>query len=141
MPTPEEIEAAAGIQPSDEVDRKRTWAAAQALASRDGRAPSGEDLKLAEQVLDAARNATAEHLSEGRGRAVITLTDTGHGDEVDIAVEFVPQLEDLGDEQVGGTPAQLMALEILEGAFGEHDHDHDHDHDHEGHGHGHHHHH
>lgn len=131
MPTPEEIEAAAGIQPADEMERKRTWAGAQALASREGRAPSAEDLRLAEAVLQAARRAGDEHLSDGRGRASITLTDTGRGDEVDVAVEFVPQLEELPDDEVAGTPAQLMALEILEGAFGG-------DHDHEGHDHHHH---
>ena len=119
MPTPEEIEAAAGIQPTDELDRKRIWAAAQAYASTDSRAPAAADLQLAERMLVAARDAAGEHLAEGRGRAVITLTDSGAEDEVDVSVEFVPQLEELPDDEVGGTPAQLLALEILEGAFGE----------------------
>lgn len=119
MPTPEEIEAAAGIEAVDEVDRRRIWAAAQARAGVDGRAPSAEDLRLAESMLRAAHQATAEHLSGGRGRAVITLTDADGEEEVDISVEFTPQLEELGADEVAGTPAQLFALEMLEGTFGD----------------------
>lgn len=132
MPTPQEIEAAAGIEPRDEVDRKRIWAAAQALARLGGRAPAAEDLRAARDALDAAEEATGEHLAEGRGRATITLTDAGRGDEVDVAVEFLPQLEELPGDEVAGTPAQLLALELLEGTFGEEpDHDHGpHDHHH-----------
>lgn len=118
MPTPQEIEAAAGIQPADELERKRIWAAAQARAAVDGRAPSPEDLRLAEQMLEAARRAAAEHLEEGRGRATITLTDSGQGDEVDVALEFEPELEHVSDEEVAGTPAQVLALELVQGALG-----------------------
>ena len=119
MPTPEEIEAAAGIAPADELDRKRIWAAAQAHASVEDRAPAAQDLRLAEAMLIAAKAAGGEHLSEGRGRATITLTDSGNEDEVDVAVEFTPQLEELGNGEVQGTPAQLLALEVLQGAFGD----------------------
>jgi hypothetical protein len=121
MPTPDEIEAAAGIQPADELDRKRIWAAAQAHAGVEGRAPGAEDLRVAEAMLDAAREAGGEHLADGRGRAVITLTDSGAEDEVDVAVEFTPQLEELAEGEVAGTPAQLLALEVLQGAFGDGD--------------------
>src|SRR3954447_13982736 len=121
MPTPEEIEVAAGIQPQDELHRKRMWAAAQAYAAVEGRAPSAQDLRVAEGMLQAAHLAGAEHLSEGRGRATITLTDSGRAEEVDVAVEFMPQLEELAGDEVAGTPAQLLALEILNGAFGEGD--------------------
>jgi hypothetical protein len=122
MPTPEEIEEAAGIQPADELQRKRIWAAAQAHAILDGgRAPSATDLTTAESMLRAAALAGDEHLQEGRGRATITLTDSGKDDEVDVAVEFVPQLEEVADDEVAGTPAQLLALEILNGAFNDGD--------------------
>src|SRR3954452_6129748 len=121
MPTPEEIETAAGITPVDELQRKRIWAAAQAHAAVDGRAPSAEDLRIAEAMLTAAGLAGDEHLADGRGRATITLTDSGREEEVDVAVEFVPQLEELAGDEVAGTPAQLLALEILNGAFGEGD--------------------
>ena len=40
MPTPEEIEAAAGITPAGEEDRKRIWAAAQAHAAPRAAAPA-----------------------------------------------------------------------------------------------------
>jgi hypothetical protein len=120
MPTPEEIEAAAGIQPADELQRKRIWAAAQAHARTDGgRAPSAADLSLAEAMLAAAAQAADEHLSGGIGRATITLTDSGRDDEVDVSVEFAPQLEELPGDEVAGTPAQLLALEVLNGAFGD----------------------
>jgi hypothetical protein len=120
MPTPEEIEAAAGIQPTDEMERKRIWAAAQALAAPEGRAPAAADLGTAERVLDAAKAAAAEHLDAGRGRAVITISDGRGEDEVDVAVEFTPQLNELpGGQEVEGTPAQLLALEILNGTFGD----------------------
>lgn len=121
MPTPEEIETAAGIQPVDELDRKRIWAAAQAHAIVEQRAPSAADLSLAEAMLAAAKAASAEHLESGRGRATITLTDGAGEDEVDVAVEFLPQLEELDEDEVAGTPAQLLALEILNGSFGEGD--------------------
>ena len=119
MPTPEEIEAAAGIQPADELQRKRIWAAAQAFASADQRAPSANDLAVAERMLQAAAMAGDEHLTGGRGRATITLLDSGRDDEVDVSVEFVPQLEELADDEVAGTPAQLLALELLNSTFGE----------------------
>src|SRR3954468_24395469 len=99
MPTPEEIEAAAGIQPTDELHRKRIWAAAQAHAVVEGRAPSAADLQGAEGMLQAANLAGLEHLTEGRGRATITLTDSGREEEVDVAVEFVPQLQEMGQDE------------------------------------------
>jgi hypothetical protein len=69
-------------------------------------------------VLDAAGAIGSEHLERGLGRATITLMDSeGEDDEVEVSVEFSPQLEDLGQGEVAGTPAQLMALEVLETAF------------------------
>jgi hypothetical protein len=120
MPTPEEIEAAAGIAPSGEEDRKRIWAAAQAHAAPAGRGPAADDLRVAAAMLEAAGAISSEHLEAGRGRAVITLIDSENGDEeVDVSIEFSPQLEELADDQVAGTPAQLLALEILESSLGE----------------------
>ncbi len=110
MATPQEIEQAAGIDPVDEIERKRIWAAAQARASQEGRSPAAEDLALAEQMLKAARAIQEEHLAGGHGRATITLTDAADG--VDVSLEFNPDLEDAGDDEVAGTPAQIMALEL-----------------------------
>ena len=114
MPTPEEIEAAAGIEPVDEVERKRIWAAAQARASVDERAPSADDLRLAEAMLDAAEAATMEHLEGGRGRAVITLTDTDGEGEFDVVVMMSPEPIDVGDDEVQATPAQAVAFQLLD---------------------------
>lgn len=114
MPTPDEIEAAAGIEPVDEVERKRIWAAAQARASKEGRAPAADDLRLAEDMLDAADAATDEHLGEGRGRAVITLTDTDGEGEFDVVVTMTPEPVDLGDDEVQATPAQAVAFQLLD---------------------------
>lgn len=120
MPTPQEIEAAAGIAPAGEEDRKRIWAAAQAHAATHERGPGAEDLQIAERMLRAAGDLGGEHLEHGLGRATITLIDSAEGDEeVDIAVEFSPQLQEMGEDEVAGTPAQLLALEVLESAFGD----------------------
>ena len=113
MPTPDEIEAAAGIEPTDEVERKRIWAAAQVHASDEGRAPSAEDLRMAEAMLDAARAATAEHLAEGRGRAVITFLDVD-AEEFQVSVEFTPEPVEVGDDEIELTPAQSVALQMLD---------------------------
>ena len=129
MATPQEIEAAAGIQPAGELERKQIWAAAEAHAGP-GAPPGVEDLRVAEAMLDAARKQLVEHAEGGGGRAVITLTDSGE-EEVDVAVEFQPDLEDLGGGEVAGTPAQLLAIQLIEAVAegGDHDHHH-HGHDH-----------
>ena len=120
MPTPEEIEAAAGIAPASEDDRKRIWAAAQAHAQPEGRGPAADDLRVAAAMLSAAGAIGSEHLDAGLGRATITLVDSDAGEEeVEVSVEFSPQLEEVGPGEVAGTPAQLLALEVLEGAFGD----------------------
>lgn len=118
MPTPQEIEAAAGIAPAGEEERKRIWAAAQAHAATHARGPGAEDLQIAERMLRAAGDLGGEHIEQGLGRATITLTDSQTEEEVDVAVEFSPQLEEVGEGEVAGTPAQLLALEVLEDAFG-----------------------
>jgi len=117
VPTPQELESLAGIQPAGELDRKRIWAAAQAHATLHDRAPGADDLRLAERLLDAAAGVVDEHVTAGGGRAVITFSD--HGEEIDVAVEFVPDIEQVAEDQIAGTPAQLLAVELLEGLGGE----------------------
>jgi hypothetical protein len=94
--------------------------------------------ELTVEVLSAARTALmpseAEEL-EGAGRAVIVLEDAG-GDEVSVHVTFAPQLEEMSDGSIAGTPAQLAAMSLLEAMTQEDPHGHGHSHDHE-HGHGH----
>jgi hypothetical protein len=49
----------------------------------------------------------------GPGRAIIVLEDSGP-EEIAVHATFFPQLEDLGGGEVGATPAQAAALELLE---------------------------
>ncbi|HEV7494173.1 hypothetical protein [Baekduia sp.] len=95
--------------------------------------------ELAVEVLSAAREALSSGtgVPEGAGRAVIVLEDSG-GEEVNVHVTFAPQLEEMSDGSIAGTPAQLAAMSLLESIAGEpNDHGHGHSHDHDDHGHGH----
>jgi catechol 2,3-dioxygenase-like lactoylglutathione lyase family enzyme len=112
----------AGMGPEEQQEAANTWR------------------QLAVEVLSAARDALSpangDAASEGAGRAVIVLEDQG-GDEVAVHVTFAPQLEELPDGSIAGTPAQLAAMSLLEAISGEQDDDdHGHGHSHEpGHGH------
>jgi hypothetical protein len=66
-----------------------------------------------EEILDAVRLIHAGPTEPGAGRAVISFTDAGD-DRIDVSVAFRPDLEDMGDGQVAGTPAQVLALSALE---------------------------
>lgn len=70
-----------------------------------------------EEILGAVRDLHAGPVTPGAGRAVISFTDAGE-DRIDVSVAFQPDLEDMGDGQVAGTPAQVLALSALE-ALGE----------------------
>ena len=72
-----------------------------------------------EQVLESVRDSLAGPSDPGAGRAVISFTDAGE-DRIDVSVAFQPDLEDMGDGQVAGTPAQVLALSALE-ALGDED--------------------
>jgi hypothetical protein len=72
--------------------------------------------QLAVTVLSAAGAAldsTTAPPGDQPGRAVIVLEDAGL-EEISIHASFFPQLEDLGGGEVGATPAQAAALELLE---------------------------
>jgi hypothetical protein len=75
--------------------------------------------KQVEQVLHAVRDELGEPPAGDRGRAVIVLTDADDGD-VDVSVAFEPDLHQVDDDQVEGTPAQILALGAL-AAIGEDD--------------------
>jgi hypothetical protein len=66
-----------------------------------------------EEVLNAVRVVHAGPEVPGAGRAVITFADAGD-ERVDVSVTFQPDLEELGGDQVAGTPAQVLALSALE---------------------------
>lgn len=67
-----------------------------------------------EEVLSAVRAVNGGAAAgPGAGRAVITFVDAGE-ERVDVSVSFQPDLEELADGQVAGTPAQVLALTALE---------------------------
>ena len=66
-----------------------------------------------EEVLTAVHGLHAAGPPPGGGRAVISFTDAGD-DRIDVSVAFQPDLEDMGDGEVAGTPAQVLALSALE---------------------------
>ena len=72
-----------------------------------------------EEVLTAVRDELGEPPEGERGRAVIVLTDAADGD-VDVSVAFEPDLHQVDEDQVEGTPAQILALGAL-AAIGEDD--------------------
>jgi hypothetical protein len=74
--------------------------------------------ELALAVLTAAGAATEAQAAADdqldRGRAVIVLEDVD-SDGVAVHASFHPELQDLGGGEIAGTPAQIAALELLEG--------------------------
>jgi hypothetical protein len=108
-------------------------AAVGALASRNAHHFAGMDddertqalqhwQELAVDVLTAARAVLGgEHgpIGEmpadgtGPGRAVVVFEDASD-DDVSVHVAFHPELEDMGNDQVAGTPAQLTAMALLQ---------------------------
>lgn len=89
--------------------------------------------ELVVDVLTAARSALQDPALEPEGgpdrpaiqiegdlpgRAVIVLQDAG-GEDVTVHATFHPELEDLGDGEVGGTPAQITGVMLLQSLGGE----------------------
>ena len=68
---------------------------------------------LAGDVLAAAHQALFGGAPQPN-RAILVFEDGG-GEEIAVHASFTPQLQDLGDGQVQGTPAQITALTLLEG--------------------------
>jgi hypothetical protein len=66
-----------------------------------------------EEVLAAVRDALADADEDESGRAVLTFIDAGE-EQVDVGVTFVPELRELPNGDVEGTPAQLLALSAIE---------------------------
>ena len=104
------------------AERNRHHLESMTAAERADAAQHWRELALA--VLTAATAATglpeaADAAAAGpdAGRAVFVLEDVG-GDGVAVHASFHPELHDLGDGEVGGTPAQIAALEMLNGLGG-----------------------
>jgi hypothetical protein len=117
VPTPEDLLAEAPLEAAVAAlaERNHHHLAQMTAAERDE--AIGHWRELAVAVLTAAGAALQEDGApgedEGPGRAVIVLEDAGP-EEIAIHASFFPQLEDLGGGQVGATPAQAAALELLE---------------------------
>ena len=80
--------------------------------------------ELSLTVLSAARatidGPDAAPAADGAvpGRAIIVLEDAG-GDDVSVHAAFHPELQELGDGQVAGSPSQITALSLLEALSGD----------------------
>ena len=117
MSTPEDLLAEAPLEAAVAAlaERNHHHLAEMTPAERDDAIAHWRQIAVA--VLTAAGAALQEDPSlngdEGPGRAVIVLEDSGP-EEIAIHASFFPQLEDLGGGQVGATPAQAAALELLE---------------------------
>jgi len=115
--TPEDLLAEAPLEAAVAAlaERNHHRLAQMSPAERDDAIAHWRQLAVA--VLTAAGAALQEDASlngdERPGRAVIVLEDSGP-EEIAIHASFFPQLEDLGGGQVGATPAQAAALELLE---------------------------
>ena len=115
MPTPEDLLAEAPLEAAVAAlaERNHHHLAQMSDAEREDAISHWRQLAVA--VLTAAGAALHEEGGNGDlpGRAVIVLEDSGP-EEIAIHASFFPQLEDLGGGEVGATPAQAAALELLE---------------------------
>jgi hypothetical protein len=116
VPTPEDLLAGAPLDAAVAAlaERNHHHLAQMSAAEREDALEHWR--QLAVTVLTAAGAALQEDGAEptdGPGRAVIVLEDAGP-EEIAIHASFFPQLEDLGGGEVGATPAQAAALELLE---------------------------
>ena len=115
--TPEDLLAEAPLEAAVAAlaERNHHHLAQMSPAERDDAISHWRQLAVA--VLTAAGAALQEDAAlngdDRPGRAVIVLEDSGP-EEIAIHASFFPQLEDLGGGQVGATPAQAAALELLE---------------------------
>jgi hypothetical protein len=124
VPTPDELLASAPLEAAVAAlaERNHHHLAQMSPAEREDAIAHWRQLAVA--VLTAAAAALGddgEEPGEGPGRAVIVLEDSGP-EEIAIHATFFPQLEDLGGGEVGATPAQVAALELLEQISDEDDH-------------------
>lgn len=95
----------------------------ESMSEEERAAAVGHWRELAVSVLTAAAAALerppgTEPEVLGPGRAIVVFEDAG-GDQVTVQASFFPELQDVGDGGVAGTPAQAMALELLQEMAGE----------------------
>jgi hypothetical protein len=98
-------------------------AAVGALAQRNQHHLEQIDDKERSQALDTRRGLARDVLAAAHqalfggqpqpNRAILVFEDGG-GEEVAVHASFTPQLQDMGEGQVAGSPAQITALSLLE---------------------------
>ena len=117
VPTPDELLAEAPLEAAVAAlaERNHHHLAQMNPAERQDALAHWRELAVA--VLTAAGAALGDGPGDvegdGPGRAVIVLEDSGP-EEIAIHATFFPQLQDLGGGEVGATPAQAAALELLD---------------------------
>jgi hypothetical protein len=117
VPTPEDLLAEAPLEAAVAALAERNHHHLAQMTEDERQDAIAHWRELAVAVLTAAGAALGDERAgdgeETPGRAVIVLEDSGP-EEIAIHATFFPQLQDLGGGEVGATPAQAAALELLE---------------------------
>jgi hypothetical protein len=118
VPTPDDLLAAAPLEAAVAALAERNHHHLAQMNDAERQDAIAHWRELAVAVLTAAGAALGEEPADDGevdvpGRAVIVLEDSGP-EEIAIHATFFPQLQDLGGGEVGATPAQAAALELLE---------------------------
>jgi hypothetical protein len=117
VPTPDDLLAEAPLEAAVAALAERNHHHLAQMSPAEQEEAIAHWRQLAVTVLTAAGSALDGDSEDGPGRAVIVLEDSGP-EEIAVHAAFFPQLEDLGGGEVGATPAQAAALELLE-SFGD----------------------
>jgi hypothetical protein len=120
VPTPDDLLAGAPLDAAVAALAERNHHHLAQMSPAEREEAMAHWRQLAVTVLTAAGAALPGdgESPEAPGRAVIVLEDAGP-EEIAIHASFFPQLEDLGGGEVGATPAQAAALELLEQLSGD----------------------
>jgi hypothetical protein len=117
VPTPEDLLAETPLEAAVAALAERNHHHLAQMSAAEREDAIAHWRQLAVTVLTAAGAALDDgaggDADDAAGRAVIVLEDAGP-EEIAIHASFYPQLEDLGGGEVGATPAQAAALELLE---------------------------
>ena len=115
VPTPDDLLAGPPLEAAVAALAERNYHHLEQMNDAERQDAMAHWRELAVAVLTAAGAALGDEDSDGEapGRAVIVLEDSGP-EEIAIHATFFPQLQDLGGGEVGATPAQAAALELLE---------------------------
>jgi hypothetical protein len=115
VPTPDDLLAGAPLEAAVAALAERNQHHLEQMNAAERDDALAHWRQLAVTVLTAAGAALEDEEPEqaDAGRAVIVLEDAGP-EEIAVHASFFPQLEDLGGGDVGATPAQAAALELLD---------------------------